>query len=114
MIAHELVSLERGRDAIPGRIARDIRWLGTKYLAHASQADRLRAVVDQSDDILDRPAEIRFTFGGEQNAAGADVLGVSVRDESSGPRADDRKRQLELEAPRSSLFHELYWFMLFR
>ena len=58
-------------------------------------------------------AEIGFPLRREQHPARADVLRLSARCKAFGAGANDRERQVELEAAGSSLFHELYWLMLF-
>ena len=92
VIAHEFVTFQGGGDLI-GRDLRTVRYpLGAQYLADTAEADRLRSVVIQGDDVFDRPAQIRLVAGSKEHSRGADFLGETGYGHAFRTSACDRER----------------------
>src|ERR1022692_4972173 len=75
---HELVALQCGSDLVCGYLfASALHTLRTQHFSDAAQVHRLRAILIQSDDVLDRTAEIWLAFGSKQYPSRAYILGKS-------------------------------------
>jgi hypothetical protein len=107
MIADEFVAFESGGDLEGEKIlATLVAPLRAYDFPNAAKVDGLRAIVIESDHVLDGTAQVGLEFGGEQNPSGADVLGESRQRDAFRPRSSDRERELEFETSGPSLFHE--------
>ena len=61
----------------------------SKHFAHAPEIDGVRSVQVESNDVFDWAAQIWFACGGEEDAAGTNVLGIpSMRDTFSPGTSD--------------------------
>src|SRR4051812_21170130 len=89
-VANELVPLKCGGDLISARgFGAALR---PDHLADAAEIHRLRGILIQRNDVLDRSAEIRFRPGGETDAARTDILRQSGQSNTIGACASDGER----------------------
>src|ERR1051325_8641331 len=78
-IADKLVPLERGSDLVGLRFlvgtclsGHGVRALCAHDFAHTAEIHRLRTIVIQRDDVLNRTAQVRLLSGGEEHPTGTD------------------------------------------
>src|SRR5450432_1090473 len=77
--AHKFVALKRGGNLECLQLLVRTRWnaIRPQNFTNAAQIHGLRALVIQSDDVLNGPPQIWLAFRGEQDAARADVPGIA-------------------------------------
>jgi hypothetical protein len=74
VVAHKFVSFQSGRDLI-GRTFRAIWYsLGAQHLANTAETNWLRAIMIQSNNVLDRSAQVRLMAGRKKHSGRTDIL----------------------------------------
>src|ERR1035438_1609760 len=106
-VANELVPFQRCRDLVTRAFTR-LR-MRAQHLAHTPDVNRLGSVVIQGNHVFDGAPRVGLPIGSEQNAARADIPGLSHQIDSLSPAFGDREGKLQFESPCAPLFHFVDW-----
>lgn len=91
MIAHKFVSFQSGGYLIGCTLRTVWYFLGAQHLANAAEINWLRAIMIQSDNVLDRSAQVRFMAGRKKHSGRTDIFCKTGYGYACSTRARDRE-----------------------